>query len=70
MAKQDEITTYDGQKFKLSGQSAAEYIAWRDAMIKQFGQELAFKLPKFYGKVEFNIQNGKFVNANMKVSIK
>ena len=65
-----EIRTNDGQKFKLSGQSAAEYEEWRRAMIRQFGKDLASQLPMFYGKVEFNIQNGKFVNANMCQGIK
>ena len=66
----NEIRTNDGQKFKLSGQSAAEYEEWRKDMIRQIGQDLASKLPMFFGRVEFNIQNGKFVNANLCQGIK
>lgn len=64
----NEVSLNNGRKIKLSGQSYAEYVAWRDATLRQMGQDLAAKLPKFYGKVEFNIQNGKFVNWNMKLS--
>jgi len=65
-----EVRLNNGKIIELSGQSVQEYIAWRDAMIRQTGQELASKMPKFYGSIEFNIQNGKFVNANMKIGIK
>ena len=65
-----EVSLNNGKKVKLSGQSVEDYIAWRDAMIRQKGQELASNLPMFYGSIEFNIQNGKFVNANMKIGIK
>jgi hypothetical protein len=68
MPEPKEIRTYDGDKFELQGQSVAEYVAWRDAMLRQTGEVLAAKMPKFFGKVEFNIQNGKFVNWNMKIS--
>ena len=61
----NEVTLENGQKIKLSGQSVEEYVAWRDAMLRQTGQDLAAKLPKFFGKVSFNIQNGKFVNWNI-----
>lgn len=60
-----EVTLNNGQKFKLSGQSVEEYIAWRDAMLRQTGQELSGNMPKFYGRIEFNIQNGKLVNWNL-----
>jgi hypothetical protein len=65
-----EVKTYEGQKLKISGQSYAEYVEWRDALIRQIGQDLADNLPKFFGRVEFNIQNGKFVNANIVQGIK
>ena len=61
-----EARPNNGEKIKLSGQSCVEYVDWRNAMLRQIGKELAAKLPKFYGKVEFNIQDGKFVNWNMK----
>jgi hypothetical protein len=64
----DEVKTYNGRKIKLPGQSYAEYVAWRDAMLREIGKELASNLPMFYGNVEFNIQNSKFVNWNMKLS--
>lgn len=60
-----EVTLNNGQKVKLSGQSLDEYVAWRDAMLRQTGQDLAANFPKLYGKISFNIQNGKFVNWNM-----
>ena len=66
----NEVTLNNGEKVKLSGQSLEDYVAWRDSMLKQTGQDLASKLPMFYGKVEFNIQNGTFVNCNMKISVK
>jgi len=65
-----EVRLNNGKKIELSGQSVQEYIEWRDAMIRQTGEDLASNLPKFYGKVEFNIQNGKYVNANMCQGIK
>lgn len=34
-------------------------------VLRAVGEELARRLPKFYGKVTFNLQNGKYVNANM-----
>lgn len=61
----DEVTLNNGQKVKLSGQSYAEYVAWREAILRQTGKDLAGKFPKLYGKISFNIQNGKFVNWNM-----
>jgi len=65
-----EIRLNNGEKIELSGQSVQEYIAWRDDMIRQLGQELASKMPKFYGSIEFNIQDGKYINANMKIGVK
>ena len=59
------ICTYDGQKFELQGQSVEQYQQWLKETLAAMGKDLASKLPMFYGKVEFNIQNGKFVNANM-----
>lgn len=34
------------------------------------GESLALILPDFYGKVSFNIQDGKYVNSNVEQSIK
>jgi len=59
------IRLNNGQEIKLSKQSLEDYEAWRDEMLRQKGQEIAAKFPKLYGKVSFNIQNGKFVNWNM-----
>jgi len=45
-----------------------EYEAARlyeQQVLRQVGEELARKLPKFYGKVTFNLQNGKYVNSNV-----
>ena len=66
----DEVRLNNGKKVKLSGQSLGEYEAWREQELRQIGQELAAKFQKLYGSIEFNIQNGKFVNANMKIGIK
>ena len=64
----NEVTLNNGQKVKLSGQSVEEYIAWRNVMLRQTGEVLAGNMPTFYGRIEFNIQDGKFVNWNMKMS--
>ena len=63
--KKTIIRTCDGHEFELEGQSVEQYHQWLKEMFSQTGQDLASKLPMFYGKIEFNIQNGKFVNANM-----
>ena len=34
------------------------------------GESLSLILPDFYGKVSFNIQDGKYVNSNVEQSIK
>ena len=34
------------------------------------GESLALILPDFYGKVSFNIQDGKYVNSNVEQSIR
>ena len=34
------------------------------------GETLSLLLPNFYGKVSFNIQDGKYVNSNVEQSIK
>ena len=34
------------------------------------GEKLQLILPEFYGKVTFNIQDGKYVNSNVEQSIK
>jgi hypothetical protein len=38
--------------------------------IHTIGQDLSNHLPKFYGRIEFNIQNGKFINANIIQGVK
>ena len=38
--------------------------------LNKIGRELCLTLPKFYGKVSFNIQDGKYVNSNVEQSIK
>lgn len=61
----NEVTLNNGQKVKLSGQSVEEYAAWRNALLRQIGKDLAANFPKLYGKISFNIQDGKFVNWNL-----
>ena len=38
--------------------------------LNEMGKKLALTLPNFYGKVSFNIQDGKYVNSNVEQSIK
>ncbi len=38
--------------------------------LNEFGERLCKLLPGFYGKVSFNIQDGKYVNSNVEQSIK
>lgn len=38
--------------------------------LNEIGKKLALILPDFYGKVSFNIQDGKYVNSNVEQSIK
>ncbi len=38
--------------------------------INCIGERLALTLPDFYGKVSFNIQDGKYINSNVEQSIK
>ena len=38
--------------------------------LNDIGQKLSLHLPDFYGKVTFNIYNGKYVNSNVEQSIK
>lgn len=38
--------------------------------IHKIGRQLGEQLKGFYGSVRFNIQNGKYVNANVEESIK
>jgi len=40
------------------------------ATLNKIGKELSLTLPNFYGKVSFNIQDGKYVNSNVEQSIK
>jgi len=65
-----EVRLYNGETIELSGQSVQEYIAWRKRFLNVVGQVLAVKFPELYGKIEFNFQGGKFVNANHGDSIK
>ena len=44
------------------------YIAWKKAYLRSIGEELARKFPDFWGKINFNIQNGKFINWNFEES--
>lgn len=37
--------------------------------IHRIGKELADKLLGFYGSVEINVQNGRYVNANVRQSM-
>jgi len=38
--------------------------------INDIGKILALELPEFYGKIAFNIQDGKYVNSNVEQSIR
>ncbi len=38
--------------------------------INAIGDKLALQLPGFYGRVTFNLQNGKYVNSNVEQSFK
>lgn len=38
--------------------------------LNEIGEKLSKILPKFYGKITFNIYNGKYVNSNVEQSIK
>ncbi len=38
--------------------------------LNDIGAELALTLPNFYGKITFNVFNGKYVNSNVEQSIK
>ena len=40
------------------------------AALNEFGKRLALTLPKFYGKVSFNIQDGNYVSSNVEQSIR
>lgn len=60
-----KVRTYDGQELEISGEGIEEYLAWRKDYLSQVGQDLANKLPKLYGRIEFNVQGGKFVNGNI-----
>lgn len=39
-------------------------------LLNEIGERLSKILPKFYGKITFNIYNGKYVNSNVEQSIK
>jgi len=38
--------------------------------LNRIGEELSKILPEFYGKVTFNLYNGKYANLNIEQSIK
>lgn len=38
--------------------------------INDIGERLGLTLPDFFGKVSFNIQDGKYINSNVEQSIK
>ena len=38
--------------------------------LNKIGEKLALTLPRFYGKVTFNLQNGVYVNVNVEQSFK
>ena len=38
--------------------------------INEHGRNLALILPNFYGKISFNITDGKYINSNVEQSIK
>lgn len=42
----------------------------RENVIHEAGRNLAKKLKGFFGSVKLNIQNGKYVNANVEQSMK
>jgi len=42
----------------------------RKHFLNKVGHEIAEALKDFFGKVQFNIQDGKYVNANVEESIK
>jgi len=42
----------------------------KEAIIHRAGQELASRMPDFYGKVSFNLQGGKYVSSNVEESLK
>jgi hypothetical protein len=60
-----EFTPNNGQEIKPPSQSLEEYEKWRNTLLREKGQEIASKFPMFFGRIEFNIQNGKFINWNM-----
>ncbi len=41
----------------------------KEAALNDFGKKLALLLPGFYGKVAFNIKDGKYINSNVERSI-
>ena len=63
----NESTPNNGQEIKLSKQAHEDYVKWRNAFLREKGQEVAAKFPMFFGSIGFNIQNGKYINWNMKL---
>jgi len=45
-------------------------INQQESFIHAVGRQLAKRLPKFFGKVQFNIQGGNYVNANTEQSFR
>lgn len=65
-----EFTTYDGQKVDISYEEYAKFVRWRDETLRRVGKDLAAIMPNIYGRIEFNLQGGKFVNANIIEGVK
>jgi hypothetical protein len=42
----------------------------RDQLIHKIGEQLAAHCKGYHGSIQFNIFNGKYVNANLSESIK
>ena len=62
MSKQDRNITLPEHQYELVRR-------YEQAVLKQLGEELAAKLPKFIGKVTFNIKNGQHMNSNITKSV-
>ena len=42
-----------------------QYIEHQNKVLRQIGEELAAKMPKFYGKVTMTIQGGKLMLSGL-----
>jgi hypothetical protein len=45
-------------------------IEERKKLVNSIGEKIALAMQDFYGNIQFNIQNGKYVNANITESVK